>query len=495
MSPRHRPTLGLRHGLGLGLGAWLLAACEPASLAIDPADTLPDGDSAETDTFDDTPDDTAASAAPIVDAAVDRLSDVVTILEVTWTQNLDASAVWVDYTFQDTLHSTPPVAMPAGDVRIPLLGIPPETDVMVQIHVQVGAAVYSLDAPLAGRTGVLPADLRLPDVHLWEPALAHPDRYLLISVDVGNDWFGGPFYTLILDREGQVVWYRKTPNSRCTMFPRIARDGNHLLYDATTLYVFNDSAEPELFRTTLDLREQSSLVIPDWHYTYEELADGDVLVDTSSDGGAYRFSLTRVAPDGAQEPLWDCYPWMAAYAPSQYWACAANAIVWSPSRGTALWSMFETSTVVEVDLETGDLRSQWGQLPDGWSFDPPDTNFDLQHYPNWTSAGTLMVSTHVIGVPFAQRAREFRLHEDERRLEQIWSYGEDTERYARYAGETSRLDNDNRIVNFGTDGVLQEVTPDGEIVWELEWRDRLIGHATLLDDLYALNEGGFSSDQ
>jgi hypothetical protein len=154
--------------------------------------------------------------------------------------------------------------------------------------------------------------------------------------------------------------------------------------------------------------------------------------------------------------------------------------------------MFETSTVVELDLDSGERLHHWGQLADSWTFDPPDATFDLQHYPNWTDDNTLMVSTHVVGQPSAQRAREFRLNESAQRLEQIWSYGEDTRYYARYAGETARLDNDNRLVNFGTDGVLQEVTADGEIAWELEWRDHLIGHATLLDDLYALNAGGFA---
>ena len=36
-----------------------------------------------------------------------------------------------------------------------------------------------------------------------------------------------------------------------------------------------------------------------------------------------------------------------------------------------------------------------------------------------------------------------------------------------------------------------EVTPDGEVVWDVEWPTRpnthLIGHMTMLDDLYALN--------
>ena len=467
-----------------------LGACQPASIVgDDPPTTVPDDSGGPATSTDDTGSETGE--AMIFDVLVEQSADVVTLLEVSWTLREAASATWVEYTFGDTLLSTPPTAAAAGTSQAVLLGIPAETDVSIQVYAQVGGQVYTLEAPVAERTGVLPSDLRVPDVNLWDPALAHPSRYLLVSVDVGRDWFGGPFYTLILDREGEVVWYNKTSGSRCTMFPRVSRDGTHLLYDATTLYVFSGSVEPTLYRTTLDKREQSAQVIHDWHYTYEELPDGDILVDTS-DGGGYRFYLDRISPDGSQERIWSCYPWMADYAPDQYWACAVNSIIWNPARGTALWSMFETSTVVELDLETGALLHHWGQLDDSWTFSPQEATFDLQHYPNWTAEGTLMVSTHVVGQPYAQRAREFQLNEAEQRLEQLWSYGEDAEYYARYAGETTRLDNNNRLVNFGTDGVLQEVTFDGEIVWEVEWSGRLIGHATLLDDLYALNAGGFA---
>ena len=49
-------------------------------------------------------------------------------------------------------------------------------------------------------------------------------------------------------------------------------------------------------------------------------------------------------------------------------------------------------------------------------------------------------------------------------------------------------------MGYGSGGALVEVTPDGELAWEIlfavdEWTFQ-IGHMTLLDDLYALNEGG-----
>ena len=50
-----------------------------------------------------------------------------------------------------------------------------------------------------------------------------------------------------------------------------------------------------------------------------------------------------------------------------------------------------------------------------------------------------------------------------------------------------RLDNGNTLVNFGSAGALQEVTPQGEVVWEARTRSGLWFAAVRpIDDLYAL---------
>jgi hypothetical protein len=39
--------------------------------------------------------------------------------------------------------------------------------------------------------------------------------------------------------------------------------------------------------------------------------------------------------------------------------------------------------------------------------------------------------------------------------------------------------------NYGSSGHLREVTPDGEIAWEVEWPGtRLLGRSVFIDDLY-----------
>ena len=54
-----------------------------------------------------------------------------------------------------------------------------------------------------------------------------------------------------------------------------------------------------------------------------------------------------------------------------------------------------------------------------------------------------------------------------------------------FLGQFSRLENGNRLINYGSAGVLQEVTEDGEVVWEVYsplgyW----FGNGEMLDSLY-----------
>jgi len=78
----------------------------------------------------------------------------------------------------------------------------------------------------------------------------------------------------------------------------------------------------------------------------------------------------------------------------------------------------------------------------------------------------------------------FGVREVTREKQVVFDYTTKSEVYA-----CQRLANGNTLVNYGTDGTIREVTPDGEIAWEVDFRSHLVGHDTLVPDLYALNRG------
>ena len=116
-----------------------------------------------------------------------------------------------------------------------------------------------------------------------------------------------------------------------------------------------------------------------------------------------------------------------------------------------------------------------------------------------------MVSTHaacdgadpgcdpIFGQAGIQLAAEYAVDDASKTLTRVW-FHESTDRWATQWGEAYRLPNGNLVQGYGQDGAVREITPDGTVAWEAEWdKDvsgyRLLGHFSLIADLYALNRG------
>ncbi|MDP2315673.1 MAG: hypothetical protein Q8P41_22435 [Pseudomonadota bacterium] len=441
--------------------AVVLAACAPTTIRLG--------------------DDTATDPGPAVAAAgltVAVHPEVSTVLVATWTQ-LVAADTSLSWELDGETFSSPVRARAPGAAEEVVLGLPADAAATVTLH--AGATALAAEA----RTGPLPEGLVAPTLTTWHPAAADPAPYFLTSVDVGPQNFFGPCWVVMLDRSGRIVWYREVADRRLTLFPRVARDGTHVLWDATTYYVA-DSIPGSITRATLSLSQEVETEVEGIGFTWDELDDGSFLFDYAETGYAYH--LERQYPDGTRARVWSCAPWMERYD-DNYWACAANTVRWDPDTNVVVWSMFQTSTVVGIDLATGTLLWELGEYPGGLAFEPSTIRLELQHYPNWTPDGTLLLTTHVPDEPGVQRIRELELDVPGGTARQLWSYTPAAGHYGDYAGEATRLPNGNTLVSFGTDGVVQEVGPNAEVAWEIDWADHLAGHLTPVEDLYALDRG------
>ena len=65
--------------------------------------------------------------------------------------------------------------------------------------------------------------------------------------------------------------------------------------------------------------------------------------------------------------------------------------------------------------------------------------------------------------------------------------------FAMAKGMADLLPNGNMFVNYGTGGIIREVTPDNKIAWEVIFNKKsksvMAENNILFDDLYALNVG------
>ena len=471
---------------------WSLLGCPGGG--DDDSATSDDDVATDDDTSSVDDDDSAAfflpACAPVSDVTVELHPEVGTVLVVTWTQDEAADAAWIEYGFEEDLWlSTQPVSAETGPHSLALLGIPPDRTASMQIFNQFGDAVVASAEQWYGTTTMLPPELPQPMLIQWDETLASPERWLFASIELQTkDWYEGPWWLFVIDRRGRIVWYRETPDNFATMHAKVSRDGTHLIWEETSIYEGDHGEQSRLRRATLDLTYDEETPVPFLGSTFDETDDGTILFDDYTDFPPYTW-LEELHPDGSRTRVWSCMDWAIAYD-LPLWGCDPNETLWFPESDSVLWSMWSSDTVVEIDRETGDLLRQFGRMDDSWRFEPYEAAFDMQHYPNYTKDGTLLVSTHMPLERREQRAWEYELDEETRTLNVIWSYGEGVDHYAVYAGEAQRLANGNTLINYGTGADLREVTHEGDVVWEVQWAaDYNIGHVTLIGDLYDVNRG------
>jgi hypothetical protein len=458
----------------------LLAACECAPSAD--SDPAPWDSHPPVDTQDSTPGDSAPPVSDIEVAVHDRVS---TMLVVSWTQLEGADRAWVEFGLEgEAWMASPQRSVEAGPHSELLLGVPAESEVGFRIVNQVGTELRWTEEQRA-TTGALPEDLPAPSLTHLDPGLSSGTPFYFGSLGISDrNWYRGPWYLFVMDQQARLVWYWSVPEGRCTMHAQVARGGDHLLFEETTIYQGDRGAGSLMRRLTLDLLRDEVIEASGLGSTFAETEDGSILLDSYS--GSPAIVLEELSPDGTRRPIWDCTAWLAAYSDDPT-DCDPNETIWVPETDTVLWSMWPVDTVVELDRSSGELLATYGALPGSYAFDPPRAGFDMQHYPHFTADGTLLVSTHIPGTSGQQRAREYEVDREAGTLTEIWSYGEEVPHYAVYAGEAFRLPLGNTLINYGSDGALREVTPDKRTAWQVDWPSTyLLGHLTPLDDLYAL---------
>lgn len=409
--------------------------------------------------------------------------DFASLIRVEWEQGAAGSA-WVEYREGGgEWASTPAREREAGAASQLVVGVPYATDVELRVAVEGG------DGPVYGET-VTQATGPLPegapqagqvegDPAAWDPGTA----YVLLSL-ADSDF--GSWY-LVVDREARVVWALESPNRRISLHPRVSLDGRDLLLDENSYWAaFDGGVASRVVRMKLDGTVVETMDTPGLHHPFTDLPDGS-LVYTAMGLGTGSETLDRRWPDGTIETVWDCQA-LADAVGDDIDYCGSNTVWYDPDTGHVLNSIYSTETIVEVDLEAGEAVRWFGHTTGAWSFDPPESAFWWQHGGYITEAGTLLTSSKGTDSARETVVREYAFDEARQALVEVWSFGEGEGVYGDVMGEAHRLGNGNTLHNYGSATRLREVTPEGVVVWDVNWRASTMGRSTPIGDLYALAE-------
>jgi hypothetical protein len=435
----------------------------------------------------------------ITDVAVGVHPNVNTVLLVTWTQTFATDRVWLEFSFEGSgVMTSRAAAGTPGPHQDVVLGVPGETLVTLRIVLEQGGTTVATQ-DYRGTTEAVPSRMPVPEVLAHDPLLATGDRWLFGSVEDSDGGCNNPicyysrtFWIYIMDRRGRIVWYYADPASNATTsFQRIARDGEYIVLEKRP---FGGGTERGVVQMTLDWSYCEEFAVPGLADAIDVTDDGSLLYNVEDQYDELR-ERTR---DGRIRAIWSCRD---TFGPD--FECYSNTVNWNPLDDTVLMSFPYQNTVVEIDRQSGALVGQYGDAPSSWAFVPATWQFEFQHFANITPDGSLLVSSHMPGFaetenPVANQHAfiEFEIDRQNRTLVEKWIYNEGPE-WAMYKGMAIRLPGGNTLANYGTGGVIREITPDKRTAFLVKFDseggddffNKMVGHNVLIDDLYALNAG------
>ncbi len=422
----------------------------------------------------------APSAAP-QDVIAEPGEDIATVITVRWSTN-ETTRGYVRYgTSEEMLHETPLETEETQEHSRVLLGLTAETPYYYQVVSGEGASSET-SAVETVETGPLPTGM---------PTLSHEgeghDQYTILPV------LGTTTAILILNSDGQIVWYHTDDRELDFYRARLSRDGSTLLYNAAS--ISGDPADDsELVRIALDGSSSSSLPVPLLAHDFVELPDGTlaaiVVEYMDFDGSSLRSdSIVEVDPDGTQTTVWratDCFdPAEVQGDDMEHGWTFANALDHDEVEDVFYLGMRNFSSIAKIDRASGACEWVLGGAASTFDFAAGSARFLHQHQFD-VLGDHIVVLDNEGSLENESRVLEYELDLDANVATEVWSYVADPSVSTFVLGEPTRLDNGDTFVNWSTAGQLERVTASGESIWKVNTGAGFVfGFHTLAATLYA----------
>ncbi len=431
--------------------------------------------------------------------------EVTTVVELSWATQ-DPGISWVEYGVASRFeHSTPSTHDESLAHVHTLLGLPPYQEVLYRAVTLVDGEELIVDGSVS--TGGLPPELPELRVSAHQPELASPGPYLMGTM-LG---YAGGIFTI--DREGRWLWYRLSPEATDPVEIAMDRSGPGFIYNRFEVDHQEDGGV--LRHISFDGQVEEELTTPMAHHAFAQLDDGSLAwltidvrswwdedlgqeVDVAGD------AVVLQTPGGEQRTIFSTWDWVepekhglwldAFYPQGADWT-HGNGLHYDDERDVLLLSLRNLNTVLELALDKRKDQAlplrQFGLEGEARFVDSDglyeiamgEETFHMQHDPTFTADGTLLL-TNIAEA--RTQVSEYRLDEPTLTMDEIRRYGQEENLAGAVMGMARDLPNGNWLLSFGTSGLVQEVTPAGELAWELRApAGCALGDVLLFDDFYS----------
>lgn len=382
---------------------------------------------------------------------------------------------WVEFGETEALGFSTPRDQGGQAHHFSLYGMPAGGKIYWKAATQLSDGLVTSSGALD--TLLPPADFPAFQVTILEPDLMDPTPFFLgTSTGAGGCAF-------VVDRQGRAVWYyghdrARVPAATILQSVDVLVDPPRLLLGAFTVDL--EQSPSVAFDLALEGFPGDLVDIGRAHHTLQALPDGGWAWLASEDrtwidpGGVGWSLLTdqvvERAADGTVSIVFDV---MGALAPQpdgtwtdptvrRDWS-HANTLVYAPDNDTYLVTLGYLDRVVEVSRATGAVVRDLGAEDLVGESRP----FIFPHSAAFTDEGTLLLTTHDASRTWIYAA-EYAV--DGEALRETWSWGDDQGLVSPAGGQVFRLPNGNTLFNAGAAGVIQEVTPGGQVAWEVRFQ-------------------------
>lgn len=405
--------------------------------------------------------------------------DIPTVAWVRWTTE-EAGVSWIEHGPSLQLgYTTVPGEVAGTDHAVLLAGMAPNTTWYWRAVTEVGgerleSKVYTI------KTGVAPRDLPRVTPQVHDPALAQAGYAITTSV-------GNPSWVIAYNKEGQPVWWEAAPEQSVIAQVRLADDGTSVTYNIASLNFSTDVGVIRKVRLDGEVLSETRTVMG--HHDFFPLPEGGyayIMADMrewTDPGTGETYTVVGDAiveiPEGATEDtertvIWSTWDHLEVEVdPETDSDFYPQGLDWTHCNSIYLdgddyiLSIRKENAFVKVRRSTGETVWQLGG--EGSDFiQLSGRPFHGQHSPEPTEAGFLLFDNGNTELEDAySEAVEYSVNEATGVYEPIWSYPYGRRITSYLLGDVERLENGNTLVAWGSGGTITEVTPAGELAFQI----------------------------